>query len=199
MQMWLWTFQHLQVATDADGAALYQSARQGVTFPMADALCWLLASRQQMLDFLELETKGPENPAVAEGLPGTLSFFAHLCHMQAARAAGEVSRICSELVFGYNRHPAWDAVDFKGCFTQDDIEDFEGWMPGISACAIDVIQANGAHPVKAGPCASCHGLETFQRLRDKLDGCLTGSLLAKDRAAEALSRVMIPEVLDYPR
>lgn len=199
MQLWLWTFHHLQIAKDAEGNDLYHGARQGVTFPLADALCWLLASHQQMLDFLELETKGPENPAVAEGLPGTLSFFADLCHLQAARAAGEVSRICSELVFGYNRHPAWDAADFKGCFSQDDIEDFEGWMPGISACAVDVIQANGAHPIKAGPCASCHGLETFQRHRDKLDGCLTGSLLAKDRAAEALSRVMIPEVLDYPR
>ncbi len=35
-------------------------------------------------------------------------------------------------------------------------------------------------------------------LRMKLDQCLTGSRLAKDRAAQALSRVMIPEALDYP-
>jgi hypothetical protein len=32
--------------------------------------------------------------------------------VQAARAAGEVGRICAELVFGYNRHPAWDT---EGC------------------------------------------------------------------------------------
>jgi hypothetical protein len=32
-----------------------------------------------------------------------------------------------------------------------------------------------------------------------LDGCLTGAQLAKDRLAEALSKVMIPEALDYPR
>ncbi|HEY4934222.1 MAG TPA: acyl-CoA dehydrogenase family protein, partial [Terriglobales bacterium] len=44
MQLWMWTYNHLQVATDADGGALYQSARQGVTFPLADALCWLLAA-----------------------------------------------------------------------------------------------------------------------------------------------------------
>ncbi len=199
MQLWLWSFEHLQVAHDANGDALYHGARQGVTFPLADALCWLLASRQQMLDFLELEIKAPENPAVAEGIEGTLNFFSDLCHIQSARAAGEVSRICSELVFGYNRHPAWDAAGFKGCFQQDELEDLEGWMPGISACAIDVIQPNGSHPMKAGPCASCHGLEAFQRLRDKLDGCLTGSQLAKDRAADAISRVMIPEALDYPR
>jgi hypothetical protein len=36
------------------------------------------------------------------------------------------------------------------------------------------------------------------RLRAKLDGCLTGSQLAKDRAADALTKVMIPEALDYP-
>jgi alkylation response protein AidB-like acyl-CoA dehydrogenase len=37
MQLWLWTYQHLRVATDADGDALYHSARQGVTFPLADS------------------------------------------------------------------------------------------------------------------------------------------------------------------
>ena len=42
------------------------------------------------------------------------------------------------------------------------------------------------------------GLEAFVRLRAKLDGCLTGARLAKDRAAEALTKVMIPEALDYP-
>jgi hypothetical protein len=32
----------------------------------------------------------------------------------------------------------------------------------------------------------------------RLDGCLTGSQLAKDRAAEALTKVMIPEAASYP-
>ena len=32
----------------------------------------------------------------------------------------------------------------------------------------------------------------------KLDGCLTGCRLAKDRAAEALTKVMRREALDYP-
>jgi hypothetical protein len=35
-------------------------------------------------------------------------------------------------------------------------------------------------------------------LRVRLDGCLTGSQLAKERAAEALTQVMIPEAPDYP-
>jgi len=42
------------------------------------------------------------------------------------------------------------------------------------------------------------GLAAFVRLRTRLDGCLTGSRLAKDHAAEALARVMIPEAADYP-
>ena len=42
------------------------------------------------------------------------------------------------------------------------------------------------------------GLDQFTRLRVRMDGCLTGSQLAKDRAAEALTKVMIPEALDYP-
>src|ERR1035438_9334178 len=199
MQLWLWTYRHLRVATDADGGALYQSARQGVTFPLADALGWFLATRQQTLDLIELETRGPENPVLAEGLASTLSFLTDLCHTQAARAAGEAGRICAELVFGYNRHPAWDEEGYKGCYRSDELDSLEGLIPGIASCATDVVGADGSHPAKAGPCASCQGLEGFQRLRSKLDGCLTGAQLAKDRLAEAISKVMIPEALDYPR
>jgi hypothetical protein len=32
----------------------------------------------------------------------------------------------------------------------------------------------------------------------RMDGSLTGARLAKDRAAESLQKVMIPEALDYP-
>jgi len=199
MQLWLWSFEHLQIATDTDGAALYQSARQGVTFPMADALCWLLAARHFILDVIELEKHGPESPVLAEGLEGTLNFFTDLCHIQAARAAGEAGRICAELVFGYNRHPAWDEEGYKGCFVSDELDELEGLIPGISACAFDVVGVDGSHPLKAGPCAACQGAEAFQRLRTKLDSCLTGAQLAKDRAAEAIAKVMIPEALDYPR
>ena len=35
-------------------------------------------------------------------------------------------------------------------------------------------------------------------MQNKLATCLSGSRLAKDRAAETLSKVMIPEALDYP-
>ncbi|PSH04633.1 MAG: acyl-CoA dehydrogenase [Acidobacteria bacterium] len=178
MTMWLWTLKYTQESKDADGNKLYQGPRQGVTFALADALSWLMAARCQILDVQELEARGGDDPAVAEGLPATLQFLSDLCHVQSARAAGEVSRICAELVYGYNRHPAWDAEQHKTCFMSDELFD----------CAI----------VAQPPCAGCAGSADFLKLQNKLATCLTGSRLAKDRAAITVSKVMIPEALDYP-
>ncbi len=121
--------------------------------------------------------------------------------MQSARAAGEAGRICAELVHGYNRHPEWDGKSCHACYSAEELTALEGIVPGIDGSArayADVTENNEEHPSKAGPCVSFKGLETFTRLRVKLDGCLTGARLAKDRAAEALTKVMIPEALDYP-
>ena len=186
MKLWLWSLNYLLQGTDADGTKLYLGTRQGVTFALADALCWLLASRYQILDLLELEAKGPENPVLAEGLPGILQFLTDLCHVQAARGAGEVGRICAELVFGYQRHPAWDGE--CACAEPDPVDSL---LAGKGLGELPVI--------KAGPCVRFGGMEEFVRLRAKLDGCLTGMRLAKDRAAGALTKVMIPEALDYPQ
>jgi alkylation response protein AidB-like acyl-CoA dehydrogenase len=192
MQLWLTTLKHLQEAVDADGAKLYSSNRQGVTFPLADALCFLLAVRYQIMDVLELERQGPENPAVAEGLPGLLSFLTDLCHVQAARSAGEVGRIAAELVYGYNRHPgARKDCCRSGSPDAEDLQLLAGIVPGITSSA-------SSSTAKSEPCHELGGLETFARLRHKLDLCLSGSRLSKDRAAEALTKVMIPEALDYP-
>ncbi|MCL6544808.1 MAG: acyl-CoA/acyl-ACP dehydrogenase [Bryobacteraceae bacterium] len=198
MHLWLWTLNHLQKATDADGVKLYQSSRQGVTFPLADALCWLLAARYFILDVLELAEKGPAHPVVAEGLPGLLAFYTDLCHVQCARAAGEVGRITAELVFGYRRHPAWDEGNPDICYREGELVALEGIIPGLTSTATDTLADDGSHPFKAGPCVRFEGYEQFVRLRSRLDGCLTGAQLAKDRAADALTKVMIPEALDYP-
>lgn len=199
MNMWLWTVDHLQVATDADGSKLYQSARQGVTFALADAIGWILSARQLILDVVELEEKGSENPAVAEGLAGTVRFYQDLAHMQVSRAAGEVGRICAELVYGYRRHPAWDDAGYRGCFTTEDLIGIDALIPGFGAFQpIDTLGGDGSHPAKAGPCPGASGIEAFVKLRTKLDSCLTGSQLAKDRAACSLTAVMIPAALDYP-
>ena len=172
-----------------------------MTFPLADALCWLLAARSFILDVLELEKKGPENPAVAEALPGLLSFLTDLCHVQSSRASGEVGRICAELVHGYNLHPAWTEESCHTCYQGEELDAMEGLIPGIASAAraySDVIEISQLHPTKAGPCVRFDGMEAFVRMRTKLDGCLTGARLAKDRAAASLSKVMIPEALDYP-
>jgi alkylation response protein AidB-like acyl-CoA dehydrogenase len=201
MRLWLWTLLHVQKATDAEGAKLYHKSRQGVTFPLADALCWLLAARQFILDVIELEQKGSANPALSEGLPGFVGFFSDLCGVQTARAAGEIGRICAELVYGYNSHSGWDKAACDSCYSADELTSLEGIMPGIDSSAralAEVAEPGEAHPPKAGPCVQAAGLEAFVRLRARLDGCLTGSRLAKDRAAEALTKVMTREALDYP-
>ena len=201
MQMWLWTLQYLQSAADPAGAKLYQSSRQGVTFPLADVLAWLLAARQQILDVVELETAGPARPAVAGQLAEVVPFLMDLCHVQAARTAGEVGRVCTELLFGYRRHPAWDGPGRATCYVADELEALEDVIPGIAATArfySDVVEIDGSHQDKAGPCANTEGLDPFMRMRAKMDGCLTGSRLAKDRAAEALTHVTIADAPAYP-
>jgi len=197
--MWLWTLNHLQKATDPDGNKLYHGQRQGVTFAMADALCWLLASRYQILDVLELEARGALDASLADSLFGTVQFLGDLCHVQAAKAAGEVNHICAELVFGYKKHPSWNDAGCNQCFTMDELEEFEQTMPGITSIVMDVLKADGTHPDKAGPCATCIGENDFLQMQSKLSRCLSGSRLAKDRAAETVSAVMIPEALDYPQ
>jgi alkylation response protein AidB-like acyl-CoA dehydrogenase len=197
MELWLFTFDYLQKTRDADGKPLYHQQRHGVVFPFADALCWLLSSRQQILDMLELAEKGPTNPVLAEGLAGFVNFFSDLCHVQAARAAGEVGRICAELVYGYNRHPDWCRDAMEICFQGEQLDAMECIIPGIAGYAKDTVEADGTHASKAGPCPT-ESLETFKLLRHRLDICLTGAHLAKDRAAAAISSVMIPEALDYP-
>ena len=97
--------------------------------------------------------------------------------------------------------PAWDAKTAACCYGTTDLEALETLIPGIASSArsySDVNEPGQEHPHKAGPCVCFDGMETFTELRHKLDGCLTGSRLAKDRAADALAQVMIPEALDYP-
>ncbi len=197
MDLWVWTLRHLLESQDADGQPLYKGHRQGVTFAMADALCWLLASRYQILDLIELETEGAKNPRLAEALPGLVLFFTDLSHVQAAGAAGEVARLCSGLVFGYNRHPSWSERGER-VYSPRELTVLESVMPGLCSCAVDALDEDGELPSKRGPCVRFDGYEPFNLRRNKLDGCLTGYRLAKDRAAQALTTVMIPEALDYP-
>jgi alkylation response protein AidB-like acyl-CoA dehydrogenase len=152
MDMWLWTLDFLQKGADREGRKLYHGKRQGVSFPLADALGWLLAARFLFEDVAVLAAEAPGSPVLAEAAPGLAAFYADLACVQGARAAGEAARICAELVYGY-----------------------------------------GCAEVAGGAC-----VEEFARLRQGVDAALFGARLAKDRAAEALTGVMIPEALDYP-
>jgi alkylation response protein AidB-like acyl-CoA dehydrogenase len=149
LELWLWTLEYLVKSKDSEGKVLYHNKRQGITFQMADALCWTLASRMLVMDVMEIKEKGPQNPVLAESIEDYLGFYTDLVQVQIARTAGEVTKLCAELVFGY-------AAD------------------------------------------NAEGLAEFAALRQNVEKGLLGSRLAKDRAAEALVSVMIPEALDYP-
>ena len=122
--------------------------------------------------------------------------------MQSAHAAGEVGRVCAELVHGYNRHPAWDTEGCASCYQADDLECMEALIPGIASLArgyTDVIETPAARTRKGRAVRRAStGWSSSPRCALRMDGCLTGSRLAKDRAADALTKVMIPEALDYP-
>lgn len=101
MELWIWTLGHLKGAKDENGVSLLRNNRQGVTFPLADALCWLVASHKFLLDVVELSEKGKDSPTLAEGLDGLVSFYSDLCRIQIASTASEVGSICSRMVYGY--------------------------------------------------------------------------------------------------
>jgi len=151
MELWLWGINYLQTARDANGEKLYTSSRQGVSYPMTDAISWIMAAQQMMADVNELRLKGPAAGAGADGLPGLLNFYYDLTSVMVLRTAGEVSRTVAELVYGY--------------------------------------EAPGGSP---------SGAVEFAEARAKVDKSLAGLRLAKDRAGTGISRVMIPEALDYP-
>ena len=116
------------------------------------------------------------------------------------RPSAGARSLASELVFGYMRHPSWDnAHECTSCFGQEELQQIESLIPGASGFTSEYILEDGSHSTKAGPCVRAPGLGDFAKLRSKLDGCLSGALLAKDRAAESIQKVMIPAALDYPQ
>jgi alkylation response protein AidB-like acyl-CoA dehydrogenase len=99
--LWQSALEYLNNHSDAEGKKLFHNKRQGITFPLVDALCWVLASRSLVDDIVTLRAKGPENAVIAETLPDYLGFMADLCKIQILRTVGEVSRMCGELVYGH--------------------------------------------------------------------------------------------------
>lgn len=181
MQLWTWTVQHFERTSNA--AAIGE---------LTDGFARLLAARALILEV----ANGTSHDTSA---PGAL--LVDLCHVQSARAAGDIGTLCAELVFGYRRHLHWDAEGCATCYRSDDLDELEGLIPGIASEArahSDVIEADGSHASKAGPCVLFEGVEAFTRLRARLDGCLTGARLAWDRAAAALPDVLAGRTTAIP-
>jgi hypothetical protein len=176
MQLWLWTMNHFRTMPNAPATAVAE---------LCEAFASLLAARCHAIEIA--------SNARRTGTPAFPQFDADLCHVHAARAAGAVAGVCAELVFGYRKHLAWDAEGCAACYGAEALDELEGLIPGIASGArgyADVIEADGSHPKKAGPCAKFDGVDAFTRLRARLDGCLTGARLAKDRVAAALPAVL---------
>ena len=98
MKLWSWTLGHLRQQTDSRGTRLFCDARQGVTFPMADSLCKLLAARSFTLDVLELERICSHGALTTF----TSSIFFDLSAVASASASGSAGQTCVELLFGYS-------------------------------------------------------------------------------------------------
>lgn len=173
-ELWLWTWDHFRAA-DA-------TPRLAIESELAEALARLAAARCFAMEFSALAM--PETTT-------DVAFRADLAHVQAARTAAGSGSVCAELVFGYRRHLTWDAEGCATCFDGEALDDLESFIPGIASGtrgSADVVESDGSHPAKAGPCARFEGVEPFLRLRRRLDGCLTGARIAHDRAAAALAR-----------
>lgn len=115
MKLWKLALTTVEKSKDSLGQKLSTSSRHGASYPLTDAICWLLASRQQIVDTVELEKNGGTNPAVAEGLDGTVNFFSDLAFVQAGKAAGEIIKTVDELFYGYGIN---DSQTEKALMTQ---------------------------------------------------------------------------------
>lgn len=185
LELWTWTMQHFLAG---DGSRGEWASR--ATDELAEVLAPLLASRCLVLEVAA--GLAPAAPADAELRPDLSRVF-------AARASATAGAVCAELVFGYRRHLVWDSEGCKTCYEGDALDDLEAFMPGLAAGArmsSDVVEPGGVHPAKAGPCARFDGVDRFMQLRNRLDGCLTGARIARDRAATAMASFMADTILE---
>ena len=166
LKLWSWTLEQFR---SGDGTSVQ------IVDELLEMFAPLVAARCLAID------------ASHEGIRSALD----VSHVYAAHQSALAGAACSELVFGYRRHLVWDSEGCATCYIGEDVDDLEAIMPGIAAGArsqIDILESDGSHPAKRGPCATSEGLEAFTRLRNRLDACLTGARIAKDRAAAALGR-----------
>lgn len=169
LRVWSWSMQHLRATPQAIDE-------------LTEALCPLIAARCFALEF-----KGSASPSETD-------LRRDLSHVYAARVSALAGTTAAELVFGYRRHLVWDAEGCAACYAADELDDLEAMIPGMAAGARttpDVIESDGSHAAKEGPCVRFDGVDPFLKMRNRLDGCLTGARIAKERAAAAVVRSTI--------
>ncbi len=186
LELWAWTLKHFRVG---DGARWGSAAAQAID-ELCEVLCPLVAARA-----LVLEVGKDKHPDAAAELRRDLS------QVYAARSSAQTGTACAEIVFGFRRHLTWDAEGCASCYDGEAVDDVEAMIPGIAAgirMNADVVESDGSHRTKRGPCVRFEDLEGFTTLRNKLDGCLTGARLAKERAAAAIENSMASMLSSKP-
>ena len=167
MQMWLWTLHHLQNATDADGDKLYQRSRQGVTFPLADALCWLLALAAQILDVWNWSGRARESRR-RRGLAGhrcSSSPTSATCRRRGRRAKSAASAPSWSSATTATRRGTRRAA--PPATSADELDALEAIDPRHRQrrAVTDVIGDGRVASREGRPCVRFEGLEQFSRLR----------------------------------
>ena len=111
----------------------------------------------------------------------------------------------SGLMAAKSLHAAIKRLAERGMENPVVAEDFEGILNTFNDLLGTVVADVAGEAAKAASgvvygfsAASAEDKAAFSALRNALDEALAGTRLAKDRAAKALSTVMIPEALDYP-
>lgn len=186
LELWAWTMKHFRTG---DGARWGSTAAQAVD-ELSEVFCSLVAARA-----LVLEVPRDKHSDAAADLRRDLS------QVYAARSSAQTGTACAELVFGFRRHLTWDAEGCASCYDGEAVDDVEAMIPGIAAgirMNADVIESDGSHQTKRGPCVRFEDLDGFTTLRNKLDGCLTGARLAKERAVAAIENSMASMVSSKP-
>ena len=184
-------YQHLAERDRRRRREALPAPRQGVTFPLADALCWLLAARMPDPRRGRARRRRAGGRSLGGGArPAQPRFFADLCHVQAARAAGEVGPHLRRAGLRLQPPPGVGrATGARACCQANELDALEALIPGLARLRdTDVIEPTAAHPARRALRVAARARPTSPTLRVKLDGCLTGAQLAKDRAAEALSQ-----------
>ncbi len=161
---------------------LYRDNRQGATFPMADALCWLLASYYQILDVVQLEEeaqrpRGPERRAARAASSSSPTCATCRPHERLAKSPVSARNWSSATTV----IPAGNPAAANACRPTN----WTNWKVSFpafpSAFAWPATSSKSTDRTSRRPARACgsKACEVFGDRRSKIDGCLTGSRLGQ--------------------